>query len=141
MANMYNRGKADIGDQWDWGSGAFKVMLVTTTYTYDPDHKVRDDITNEITNGGYASGGNSLAGMSVAEDDSNDQAEYDADDTTFTSLAAGDQPFAAVVYEVVGSSATDRLICYNALTTPPAPDGNNYKIVWDAEGVFKITDS
>jgi len=138
---MYNRGKADLGTQWDWDSGAFKVMLVTTTYTYDADHNTRSQITNEITNSGYSTGGNVLSGMSVVQDDVNDQAEYDANDVTFTSLGAGDQPFAAIVYENVGTAATDRLICYNALTTPPAPDGNNYKIVWHADGVFKITDS
>jgi len=116
-------------------------MLVTSGYTYSVDHNTRSEITNEITNSGYTAGGNALSGMAVVQDDVNDWAEYDANDVTFTSLGAGDQPYAAIVYEVVGSPATDRLISYNVLTTPPAPDGNNYKIVWHADGVFKITDS
>jgi hypothetical protein len=41
MANVYNRGKADLGTQWDWDSGSFKCMLVTSTYTYNVDHNVR----------------------------------------------------------------------------------------------------
>lgn len=136
---MYNKGLVNIGTEWDWDADSFKVMLVTSVYTYDADHAFRDDITNEITNGGYPTGGVALAGESVAQDDTGDQAKYDATDTVFTSLAAGDQPFAAIVYRDVGTAATDDLIAYCTLTTPPAPDGNNYTVVWNADGVFKLT--
>lgn len=139
MSSMYNKGLANIGTEWDWDADSFKVMLVTSTYTYDADHNFREDITNEITNGGYSTGGVALAGESVAQDDTGDQAKYDATDTVFTSLAAGDLPDAAIVYRDVGTAATDDLIAYCSLTTPPAPDGNNYTIVWNADGVFKLT--
>ncbi len=139
MANMYNKGLANIGSVWDWDADSFKVMLVTSTYVFSADHNFRVDITNEITNGGYTVGGNALAGESVTEDDTGDQALYDATDTVFTSLAAGDLPDAAIVYRNVGTPATDDLIAYCSLTTPPAPDGNNYTIVWNADGVFKLT--
>lgn len=138
MSNMYNRGLLNLGTIWDWDAGSFKVMLVTSTYTYNADHNFRSQITNEITNTGYTAGGNALVGASAAQDDAGDQAKYDADDTVFTSLAAGDQPSAAIVYRNVGTPGTDDLIAYCSLTAPPAPDGNNYTIVWSADGVFKI---
>lgn len=138
MANMYNRGLVNLGSVWDWDAGSFKVMLVTSTYVFNADHNTRSQITNEITNGGYTAGGVALAGASVTQDDTGDQAIYDANDTVFTSLAAGDQPAAAIVYRDTGAAATDDLIAYCSLSTPPAPDGNNYTIVWSADGVFKI---
>lgn len=139
MSNMYNRGLLNLGTVWDWDAGSFKVMLVTSTYTYNADHNFRSEITNEITNDGYTAGGVALANASAAQDDTGDQAKYDADDTVFASLAAGDQPDAAIIYRDVGTSETDDLIAYCPLTSPPAPDGNNYTIVWSADGVFKIS--
>jgi len=138
MANMYNNGLEALGGAMNWLTTNFKVMLVTSTYVYNADHNFRDSITNEITNTGYTAGGNALAGEAIVQDDTNDQAEYDATDTVFTSLAAGDLPDAAIIYQDVGSAATDILLAYCPLTTPPAPDGNNYTIVWSADGVFKI---
>lgn len=64
---------------------------------------------------------------------------YDGDDTTFATLAAGDQPAAAITFVDTGNAATDILISYNSLTTPPAPNGGDYKIVWAAAGVFNLT--
>ena len=139
MANMYNNGLENLGKAMNWGTTAFKVMLVTSTYTYDADHNFRDDITNEITNTGYTAGGNALDGETVIQDDAGDQAKYDATDEVFVSLAAGDLPDAAIVYQDVGSAGTDVLLAYCKLTAPPAPDGNNYTIVWSADGVFKIS--
>lgn len=140
MANMYNRGKVKLGDGTiDWDTTAVKVMLVTSTYVFNADHNTRSQVTNEITNGGYTSGGSALAGRAVSQDDTNDRAVYDATDLTFASLAAGDQPSAAIAYQDTGNATTDNLICYNSLTTPPAPNGGDYKIVWNAAGVFNLT--
>lgn len=138
MANVYNKGKANVGSVWDWDADNFKVMLVTSTYTYSAAHNFRADVTNEITNGGYTAGGVALAGETVIEDDTSHQGEYDATDTVFPSLAAGDLPAAAIVYRDTGNSSTDDLVCYCTLTTPPAPDGTDYTIAWHADGVFKL---
>jgi len=54
-------------------------------------------------------------------------------------LAANDQPFAAVVFVDTGNAATDILISYNTLTSPPAPNGGDYKIQWASAGVFNLT--
>lgn len=139
MANVFNRGKAAIGNGTvDWDTTAIKVMLVTAAYVYNVDHNTRSQVTGEITNGGYVAGGNALAGRVVTQDDTNDRAIYDAADTLFASLAAGDQPFAAIAYRDSGAAATDDLIAYCTLTAPPAPNGGNYTIVWNAAGVFNV---
>jgi hypothetical protein len=139
MANMYSTGLQQlVNGDIAWDTSSFKCMLVTSTYTYDADHDDRADVTNEITNTGYTAGGNAITTVAATVDDANNQIEADANDVTFTSLAAGDQPYAAIVYLTTGVAANDILIAYCTLTTPPAPDGNNYTIQWGAEGVFKI---
>jgi len=141
MANVYNRGKTILGNgTLDWDTTAVKCMLVTASYTYDVDHNTRSDITNEITNGGYTAGGNAVNNRTVTQDDTNNRAKYDADDVTFLALAAGDQPTQAILYRDSGAAATDDLICRCALTTPPAPNGGDYKIVWSADGIFYLED-
>lgn len=139
MANMYQTGLQALATGGIvWGTTSMKVMLVTSSYTYDADHDDRADVTGEITNGGYSAGGNALAGESSALDDANNEAEFDATDTVFSSLAAGDQPYAAIVYKSTGVAANDILLAYCTLTTPPAPNGANYTVQWGSEGVFKL---
>lgn len=141
MANCYSEGiKQLLNNDIAWDTSSYKCMLVTSSYTFDPDHSFRSEITNEITNSGYTAGGNAITTIAAAEDAGANEVECDAQDVTFTSLGAGDQPYAAIVYYNSGGGAgSDTLVAYCVLTTPPAPDGNNYVIQWSAEGVFKIT--
>ena len=139
MANMYTTGLTQLlnGDI-AWDTSSFKCMLVTSGYTYNPDHDDRADVTNEITNGGYSVGGNAVTTIAAANDDTGNESQADANNVVFSSLAAGDQPYAAIVYLTTGVAANDILIAYCTLTTPPAPNGGDYTIVWNGEGIFKI---
>jgi hypothetical protein len=145
MANMYNKGLYYLlnngGGSWDDGGLTVKCALVTSVYAFSADHNFFNEITNEITNTNYPAGGNAIAGRSVTEDDTGDQIKCDATDVTFTSLAAGNQPYAAVIYRDTGTPTTSELLAYCILTTPPAPDGNNYVIQWGADGCFKVTNA
>lgn len=145
MANVYNRGKYILlhgaTDEVDWSADAIVVALVTSSYTYSVDHNSLNDITNELSGGGYARG--TLAGGSITENDTNDRVELDATDQTFSSLgAAAGTPAAAICAENTGASDTDRqLISYNSLNTPPAPNGGDYTIQWSSTGVINLNDS
>lgn len=140
MGNLYNSGMVDLIDgtiDWDTITD-IKCALVTSSYTFSPEHNFFDDITNEITNANYVAGGNAISGRAVNQNDANDRAEAEAADVTFTALAAGDQPAYAIVYHDTGNPATSELIACIVLTTPPAPDGNDYIIEWDAGMVFYL---
>ncbi len=147
MANVYNRGKLVVTDGtlgatgWSTGGADIGVLLVTSTYTYDADHNFVNQITNELSGGGYARQ-TAIAGRVIIENDGSNRVEYDATDVTFPNLdIAGGQPFAAVVFnETPGTDATRQLIAYVTLTTPPIPNGGNYIIQWDAAGVFFLGD-
>ena len=140
MANLYNSGMASLCDGTiDWDTTAdIKCALVTSSYTFDADHNAFDDITNEITNANYTPGGNAISGRTVTQDDANDRAVCDAGDVTFTALAAGDQPAHVIVYRDTGTPSTSELIAYLPLISSPVPDGNDYLIAWNADGVFYL---
>jgi hypothetical protein len=141
VAQVYNRGKANIGSVWDWDDAGqtFKLMLVTSAYVYSDDHNTRSDITGEITNVGYTAGGDALAGRTVAQDDTANEGKYDAPDLTFSPIDAGDLPAFAIVYRDTGNPATDDLVCCLTLSTVDAPNSSPYRITFSADGVFKLT--
>jgi len=142
MANMYNKGMYYLSDsvaggRWNDAGLTIKCALVTAAYVFDPTHNVWGDITHEVTNGGYVAGGNTVTGRTCTEDDVLNRVVYDATDVTFTALAAGDQPAAAIIYQV---GAGSNLISYNIFTLPPSPDGNDFIVTWHAtNGVFTLT--
>lgn len=137
MAGLYSTGLEDVIDgTTDWtATPDRRVLLVTTSYTFDADHDDVADITNEISQAQRES----LAGETTVVDDANNRVECDATDTTFTTLAAGDTPGRAIVYLYNAVDANAILTCCCDLTAPPAPNGGDYIIQWDAEGVWYAT--
>ena len=139
---LYNSGKEALANgtlDWDNGSAAVRVLLVTAGYTFNPDHNFVSSITNELSGTGYTR--KDLAGRSVTKDNTNDRAVCDANDLTWSAIDAG-VPVAAVAYLRVGADDTtpgdDILIGYfdfTALTT----NGSDFNLVWNANGLFYLS--
>jgi hypothetical protein len=88
----------------------YKVMLTTSAYNFDVDtHRFRSSVTNEISATGYTAGGATVT-HSVAYNSTTDTTEVslDADVTWADSAIVGARK--AVVYESVGSAATDPIV-------------------------------
>ncbi|MCK5088708.1 MAG: hypothetical protein KAQ88_01890 [Hyphomicrobiaceae bacterium] len=141
MAQVYNRAKTNIGSVWDWDDAGqtFKLMLVTSAYVYADTHNTRSDVTGEITNVGYTAGGDAITGRTATQDDGTSEGRYDAANVTYSPISAGDLPAFAIVYRDTGIPATDDLVCCLTLSTVDPPDGSPYRIAFNAEGVFKLT--
>lgn len=152
MANLvYNRGKFLTG-QVNIGSSSacnLQLMLVTTGYTSDDAHNLVDDGTTndpksyEISVGGYTR--QNLVSQALFEDDTNDFAGLDANDVTFSALAAGATIGWAILYRYSSSGGTtsdtgqDLLAAYNVTATPT--NGGDITIQWastSAGGVLKL---
>jgi hypothetical protein len=141
MANvLYNSAKVDIATgQIDLDTDSFKVMLVTSSYTPDPDaHNRRDDITNEVVGTGYTTGGTALVSPAVTQDNTNDLMKFDATDTswsTSTITARG-----AVIYKSRGgASSADELLCYIDFSTDKSSTAGTFTIQWNASGILTLT--
>lgn len=118
----------------------FKVMLVSSTYTFSAAHTQKSDITNELaTANGYTAGGATLG--SVTWGYSSGTATFDAADTTWTASGGSIVARRAVIYS---DTSTNKLLVASVLldTTPAdvtTTDGNTLTLQWHANGIFTIT--
>lgn len=98
----------------DFDTDNFKMLLVTTalTETEKDGWDFRDDVTNEVANGGgYTTGGEAVTLTVAATDTTNNDVEITAapvDWTSATITAAG-----AIIYKARGgASSADELVCF-----------------------------
>jgi hypothetical protein len=129
MTTLYNRGMYELsgggaGD-WDAGGQTYRVLLVTSAYTFDRDHDFVADLTSELSGGGYAR--QDLTGRATALNDTADQVEYSADNVSFTLTAQA--PAAAIVYRFVSSDADSPLVAYCTFTAPGTVTGT-FTVRW-----------
>lgn len=123
--------------EFDLTQDTIKVALLSS---YAPDidsHTVFDDVNaNEESGTGYTAGGETLANVTVTQDDSDDEGVFDADDVTWEGLDVG-TPAYAIIYKDTGNAATSPLIAMVELGV--ASNGQDYTIQWGAEGIVNLT--
>ena len=136
MSLMYNTGiLALTNGTVIWGTSDMRCMLVAA-YTFDVAQQYLSDVAAfEITQGGRGT----LAGMVVVPDVVNNRTKFDATDLTYTTLAAGDTPTSAIIYKYNVADASAELLCYIPLVGGVAPDGSDYVVSWNSDGLFIIT--
>jgi hypothetical protein len=133
MANgVYNKGKYTIFNAGYLNStGTLKVLLVTSSYSFDADHNFVSDVSaNEISVSGYSR--QALGTPTRTEDDTNDFAYLDGDDTTFASLASGQTVGGAIVFwDMGGADSANPLLAFYDLTNT-ATNGGDIVVQWAA---------
>src|SRR3990167_7616036 len=72
--------------QLDCDTDIFKVALYSVALA-SPDGDPVYTVTNEIAPSGYSAGGRMLTGTAVTQNDGSNNAKWDGDDITWTSLA------------------------------------------------------
>lgn len=97
----------------------------------------------EFAGSGYTRADGDHANATITEDNSNNRAEYDADDVTFTGLDGDAIQFALVAKQVGGDWTTpgdDPILAYiTSADFPLTTNGGDVTISWDAEGIVQIT--
>ena len=76
----------------------------------------------ELTVSGYSR--QALANEAATEDDTNDRSNIDADNVTFSALAAGETIVGAFVFVHTGSDATASVVAIYDLTSTPTNGGD-----------------
>jgi hypothetical protein len=124
MANaLFDKGREGfLAAEIDWDANDIRCCLVRG-YTFNAAHDYRDDITGagKTTTGGVA----------------------DANDVTFTAVAAGAAITSIIIYtEGSSTDATRRLIAYIDTGTglPVTPDGTDIVVSWSSgsDKIFKL---
>lgn len=136
--NSFNKYKSD--GTIDVDTDTFKVILVSSSYTFAATHTVYADITNELsTANGYTSGGATLA--SVTWTQSTVTCTFDAADTVWTASGGSIVARRAIIYKSGTANAiVNPLVCSILLDTTPADvtttTGNTLTLQWNASGIY-----
>jgi hypothetical protein len=135
MANeLSNKYKFELcSGNIDFDLNTFKIILMATAFTFNKDtHENYDDVSaNELAAGnGYTTGGNTLAGVSVTEDDANDRCSVTWNNSVWNASGGdiGPSP-GAIIYKDTGTPATSTVIGFIDFTTDQtATDGGTFTV-------------
>lgn len=125
-----------------------------TAYTFDPDtHEFVADVFDGGTTGEELSDASysrqTLAGLSVTQDDTDDEGVFDANDVTFSSLDTTQDIQFVLIYRQVGGNDTtpgdDEIVAIydddsagSLADLPLATNGSDVDIQFDSEGIINI---
>lgn len=116
----------------DLDTSTLKVMLVSSSYSYDPDHDFVDDISaNEISatnyTGGFGGAGRKTASVSMQRSTTNNRVEIALADLTWTALggASNATPSGCVlIYETGGADTAAIPIAFLDFSDTPTNGGD-----------------
>lgn len=121
-----------------------KVILVSGyTPNIDAAHSVLLNVSaSEYGAGlGYTVGGETLAGQSTTQDDTNDRGAFDGTDLTWTALGALSPatPSHTIMYDDTPTTPqADPLIAYWEIGTTTT-NGGDYTLQWGTNGIILLT--
>lgn len=135
---IYNSFKQKImNGSIDLDTDTIKVALVTSSYTPNQDsHTVFSDVTNEVSATGYTAGGATLSGVTVTQDDTDNEGVFDATDSAWPSSSITAR--GAVLYKSTGVAGTSPLIAYIDFGQDVSSVGATFTIQWNAEGILNL---
>lgn len=134
-SGIYNKTKYDaLKKVMDVTTDTLKVMLLTTGYTFNPDHyQVSDVNTYELAaTGNYSTGGATLGSVTLTQDDTNDWAVMDATDTVWSTATF--TAYFAIIYD----STTGHLIGCVDFGGAKSVSSGTFTIQWNAAGIVKL---
>lgn len=139
MASIfYNQMKGRDGLDWAAGLNSdYKCMLVTSSYTPNPDHShpsASGLASNEITGGGYAR--QNMASRTKTVNNTTDTYDHLASNLTFTLITGA--PKYAIIYKAYTSDADHLLVCAVDLGSQSLT-GQDFIISWTSGVVFQGT--
>lgn len=121
---------------------ALRLMLVDGTTAFDASHSTlaaaTDSGADEVDGNGWDAGGETLSGVSVSTVTTND-AKLDANDLSVTATGGSIGPAAAgILYD--DDDADDAPLAYIDFDgSQEAEAGADFKVTWNAAGIFTFT--
>ena len=98
----------------DFANDAFKIILMADGFTFNKDthHAYENVSASELANGhGYTTGGNTLAGVAVTEDDADDRTEVTWDNTQWTAGGGSIGPTpGAIIFDDQSAVAAEKYV-------------------------------
>jgi hypothetical protein len=135
--SLYNHTAARFASGANAAGDTYKVKLLTAT-TFNATHTTLAATGGtEASNTGYTAGGATLANVAVTTVTTND-AKFDADDVTWTATGAALEAAYAIIYN--DTDADDPPVAFIDFGgSESAGDGTDFRLVWNASGIFTFT--
>jgi hypothetical protein len=130
-AKLFAEGSLAVGD-------TYKVKLLSAA-TFDASHTTLAGTggTEATTGTGYTAGGQALSNVAVTTVTTND-AKFDADDLTWTASGGAITASYGIIYN--DTDADDPPIAFIDFDgSQSAGDGTDFRVVWNASGIFTFT--
>lgn len=136
--------RANAAGEIDLNADDIRARLVMANTTCDTENDGIVNIADYTTvdkcdSAGYAD--EEMDNEAVNKDDVNDRSEFDADDSTWLALAACTRKLPGyLLYKWVdGTDANDLAIAYIEFDEEETPNGNDFVIQHNAEGILQLT--
>lgn len=127
------------GSNINFVSDTIKVALFTTSFVPNIDTQaVFSDLSNELVGTGYTAGGAALGNKTVTQDNTGDDAYFDADDSTWATATFANVQY-AVIYKSTGVASTSPLIAIVDFGSGKNAAADTFYIQWDVAGILKLT--
>lgn len=127
-----------LNKEVDWDTDTIKVALCTSTYSPNQDsHEYFDDITNEVVGANYTTGGATLGSKTIEYVSGTNTVKLDGADVVWSSSTLTARY--AVIYVATGTASTSVLLGYVDFGEDKISDNVEFKITWNASGIFTIT--
>jgi hypothetical protein len=136
--SLYNHTAKLFAEGSNAAADTYKVKLYTAA-TFNATHTTLAGVggTEATTGTGYTAGGPSLANVAVTTVTTND-ARFDADDVTLTASGGSITASFGVIYN--DTDANDPPLAFIDFDgSQSAGAGTDFKIIWDANGIFSFT--
>lgn len=136
--SLYNHTAAKFADGSFIPGDTYKVMLCTAATFTAADTTLAGITKTEHSNAnGYTTGGATLANVAVTTVTTND-AKFDADDVTWTASGGPITASYAIIYNDTDTNDPP-LAFIDFGGSESAGDGTDFKLVWNASGIFTWT--
>jgi len=121
----------------------FRIVLVMSNTTADTedDTNLMNGFTTLDEFDGATYTRQELAGDALNEDSANNRAEYDANDTSFTTVGAGTRQVvgALLIKHITDDTDSVPLAYYNGTGFPFSANGSTVTLVWDLQGILQFS--
>lgn len=135
--SLYNHTAKRFADGSNAAGDTYKVKLLSAG-TFDATNTTLTATGGtEVSGNGYTAGGATLANVAVTTVTTND-AKFDADDVVWSASGGSIAAVAAIIYNSTDSNSPP-VAFVDFGGTETAGDGTDFKIVWNASGIFTFT--
>jgi hypothetical protein len=128
----------------DFSADTFKIILMQSGFTYNKDtHEDYGDVSaSELaTASGYTAGGNTLGGVAVTEDDTNDECSITWNNTSWIASGGNIVASGAIIFDDTVATPADPIVGYIDFGTDQTTlDGGTFTLT-NIEVVIQNIDS